>query len=179
MMTRKFLAGSSMSLMFSNRVAINQKQVCECALFVPELPLHLAQLVLLRIRHGSRLWSNRLSKGTEYTCIAEAKRNIIAISLQDAAAKSQSGEAVIVDVGEKDEWDEEQIPNATLLSRGTIELDIEESSPDKDTMIICHCDGGGRSAFAVENPQGMGYRNVRSMAAGFKAWKAAGLPMTK
>jgi len=90
-----------------------------------ELPLHLAQLVLLRIRHGGRLWSNRLSKGTEHTCIAEAKRNIIAISLQDAAAKSQSGEAVIVDVPEKDEWDEEQIPNATHLSRGTIELDIE------------------------------------------------------
>ena len=92
---------------------------------MPELPLHLAQLVLLRIRHGGRLWSNRLCKGTEHTCIAEAKRNIIAISLQDAAAKSQSGEAVIVDVREKDEWDEEQIPNATHLSRGTIELDIE------------------------------------------------------
>lgn len=92
---------------------------------MPELPLHLGQLVLLRIRHGGRLWSNRLSKGTEHTCIAEAKRNIIAISLQDAAAKSQSGEAVIVDVREKDEWDEEQIPNATHLSRGTIELDIE------------------------------------------------------
>jgi rhodanese-related sulfurtransferase len=42
-----------------------------------------------------------------------------------AAAKSQSGEAVIVDVREKDERDEEQIPNAPHLSRGTIELDIE------------------------------------------------------
>lgn len=71
---------------------------------MPELPLHLAQLVLLRIRHGGRLGRIRLSKGTEHTCIAEAKRNIIAISLQDAAAKSQSGEAVIVDVREKDEW---------------------------------------------------------------------------
>jgi rhodanese-related sulfurtransferase len=25
----------------------------------------------------------------------------------------------------------------------------------------------------------MGYKNVRSMAGGFKAWKAAGLPTTK
>jgi rhodanese-related sulfurtransferase len=81
----------------------------------------------------------------------------------------QSGEAVIVDVREKDEWDEEQIPNATHLSRGTIELDIEERSPDKDTMIICHCDGGGRSAFAVENPQGMGYKTCAR-------WPAASKP---
>jgi rhodanese-related sulfurtransferase len=141
--------------------------------------LSISHSLLLRIRHGGRLWSNRLSKGTEHPFIAEAKRNIIAISLQDAAAKSQSGEAVIVDVRGKDEWDKEQIRNATHLSRGTIELDIEERSPDKDTMIICHCGGGGRSASAVENPQGMGYKNVRSMAGGFKAWKAAGLPMTK
>jgi hypothetical protein len=27
-------------------------------------------------------------------------------------------------------------------------------------------------------PQKMGYKNVRSMAGGFKAWKAAGLPTT-
>ena len=111
--------------------------------------------------------------------VADAKKNITEISPQDAAAKSQSAGAVIVDVREKDEWEEEHIPIATHLSRGTIELDIEERSPDKDTMIICHCGGGGRSASAVENPQGMGYKNVRSMAGGFKAWKAAGLPMTK
>ncbi len=62
--------------------------------------------------------------------VSEAKKNIREISPQDAAAKSQSGEAVIVDVREKDEWDEEHIPNATHLSRGTIELDIEEKVPD-------------------------------------------------
>jgi len=44
--------------------------------------------------------------------------------------------------------------------------------------IICHCGGGGRSALAAESLQKMGYKNVRSMAGGFKAWKAAGLPAT-
>jgi rhodanese-related sulfurtransferase len=42
--------------------------------------------------------------------VAEAKKTITEISPTDAAAKSQSGEAVIVDVREKDEWDEEHIP---------------------------------------------------------------------
>jgi len=109
---------------------------------------------------------------------AEAKKNIREISPQDAAVKSQSGEAVIVDVREKDEWDEEHIPNATHLSRGTIELDIEEKVPGLNAMIICHCGGGGRSAFAAESLQKMGYKNVRSMAGGFKAWKATGLATT-
>jgi rhodanese-related sulfurtransferase len=110
---------------------------------------------------------------------AEAKKNITEISPQDAAARSKSGEAVIVDVREKDEWDEEHIPGAIHLSRGTIELDIEEKVPDTNTMIITHCGGGGRSALAAESLQKMGYKNVRSMAGGFKAWKAAGLPSTK
>ena len=76
----------------------------------------------------------------------------------------------------KDEWDEGHIPGATHMSRGTIELDIEEKVPDPNAMIICHCGGGGRSALAAESLQKMGYKNVHSMAGGFKAWKAAGLP---
>lgn len=111
--------------------------------------------------------------------IAEAKKNITEILPQDAAARSKSGEAVIVDVRETDEWDEEHIPGAMHLSRGTIELDIEEKVPDPNALIICHCGGGGRSALAAASLQKMGYKNVRSMAGGFKAWKAAGLPSTK
>jgi len=41
-------------------------------------------------------------------------------------------------------------------------------------MIICHCGGGGRGALATESLQKMGYKNVRNMAGGLKAWKAAG-----
>ena len=111
--------------------------------------------------------------------VAEAKRNITETSPADAAAKLNSGEAVIVDVRDKDEWDEGHIPGAMHMSRGTIELDIEEKVPDPNAMIICHCGGGGRSALATESLQKMGYKNVRSMAGGFKAWKAAGLPATK
>ena len=111
--------------------------------------------------------------------VAEAKKNITEVSPQDAAAKSKSGNAVIIDVRDKDEWDEGHIPGAIHMSRGTIELDIEEKVPDPNAMIICHCGGGGRGALATESLQKMGYKNVRSMAGGLKAWKAAGLPTTK
>ena len=111
--------------------------------------------------------------------VAEAKKNITEISPQDAAAKLETSDAVIVDVREKDEWDEKHIPGAVHMSRGTIELDVEEKVPDTNAMIICHCGGGGRSALAAESLKRMGYKNVRSMAGGFKAWQVAGLPTTQ
>jgi rhodanese-related sulfurtransferase len=110
--------------------------------------------------------------------VANAKKNITEISPQDAAAKLNNGDAIVVDVRDKDEWDGGHIPGATHMSRGTIELDIEEKVPDPNAMIICHCGGGGRSALAAETLQKMGYKNVHSMAGGFKAWKTAGLPTT-
>ena len=100
-----------------------------------------------------------MAEHTEFEkLVAEAKKNITEISPEDAAAKLQDAAAAIVDVREKDEWDEEHIPNAIHLSRGTIELEIEEKFPDKNAMIVCHCGGGGRSALAAESLQKMGYK---------------------
>jgi rhodanese-related sulfurtransferase len=111
--------------------------------------------------------------------VADAKKNVTEISPEEAAKKFQEHEAVIIDVREKDEYDEDHIPNAINLSRGTLEFDIEEAVPNPDTTVIVHCGGGGRSALAAVSLQKMGYKNVRSMSGGFKAWKAAGLPTMK
>jgi len=111
--------------------------------------------------------------------VAEAKKKVTEISPTDAEQKTKSSDVVIVDVREKDEFDEGHIPDAVHMSRGTIELEVEDKFPNRSTTIICHCGGGGRSALAAESLQKMGYKNVRSMAGGFKAWKAAGLPTTK
>jgi len=118
------------------------------------------------------------SKGF-HDLVAEAKQKITEISPTDAASKAKSGGAVIIDVREKDEFDENHIPDAVHLSRGMLELDIEDQFPDRGQEIICHCGGGGRSALAAESLQKMGYENVKSIAGGLKAWKAAGLPTSK
>jgi len=110
--------------------------------------------------------------------VAEVKKHVTEISPNEAAARAETGEAVIIDVRENEEWAEGHIPNAVHLSRGTLELEIEEKMPDPNAVIICHCGGGGRSALAAESLQKMGYKNVRSMAGGLKAWKVAGLPVT-
>jgi len=111
--------------------------------------------------------------------VAAAKENIQEISPQDAASALKRGDALLIDVRDPDEWEEGHIPGAKNFSRGTVELEIEGAAPDLSTTIITHCGGGGRSALAAESLQRMGYKNVKSMAGGFKAWKAAGLPATR
>jgi len=108
--------------------------------------------------------------------VAEAKKQITEISAGDAQQQTESGDAILIDVREDDDWREDHAKGAKHLSRGIIELEIEEQVPDLKTPIICYCGGGSRSALVAESLQKMGYENVRSLAGGFRAWKEAGLP---
>ena len=108
--------------------------------------------------------------------VAEAKKHIAEISPAEARKLIENGEAVLIDVREESDWREGHAKGAKHLSRGVIELEIEEQIPDVKKPIICYCGGGSRSALVAESLQKMGYENVRSMAGGLRAWKEAGLP---
>jgi rhodanese-related sulfurtransferase len=45
---------------------------------------------------------------------------------------------VILDVREKEEWDEGHIPQAHLLPRGRLEGRVEQVVPDKNAMVVTH-----------------------------------------
>ena len=108
--------------------------------------------------------------------VTEAKKNITEVSPGDAQQQTERGDAVLIDVREEEDWREDHAKGAKHLSRGIIELEIEEQVPDLKTPIICYCGGGSRSALVTESLQKMGYENVRSLAGGLRAWKEAGLP---
>ena len=108
--------------------------------------------------------------------VAEAKKNIKEIPPNEAVHEAGCGAAVLIDVRSAEEWNAGHARGARHLDRGEIELEIEEQVPNLDTRIICYCGGGSRSALVAESLQKMGYRNVRSMAGGFRAWQAARLP---
>ena len=108
--------------------------------------------------------------------VAQAKQRIAEISPAEARKQVEGGEAVLIDVREDSDWQEGHAKGAKHLSRGVIELEIEEQIPDVKTPIVCYCGGGSRSALVAESLQKMGYENVRSMAGGLRAWKEAGLP---
>jgi rhodanese-related sulfurtransferase len=107
--------------------------------------------------------------------VGDAKKRIREVSASQARDRQQEG-AILIDVREKDDFMKEHAAGATHLSRGVIELKIEELAPDTTTPIVCYCGGGSRSALVADNLQKMGYTNVESLAGGFKAWKEQGLP---
>jgi rhodanese-related sulfurtransferase len=82
-----------------------------------------------------------------------------------------------VDVREDREWQKEHAVEAVHLGKGILERDLEKLYPDPATEIIMYCGGGFRSALTCEAAQKMGYRNVHSLAGGYKALVQAGWPM--
>ena len=108
--------------------------------------------------------------------VAAAKENITEILPNDASDEAGCDAAILIDVRSAEDWKAGHVRDARHFDRGEIELEIEEQVPDLDQRIICYCGGGSRSALVVESLQKMGYRNVRSMTGGFRAWQAAGLP---
>lgn len=85
-------------------------------------------------------------------------------------------ELVVIDVRERDEYDQGAIPGASFLPRGLIERDILTVVPLLSTPIAVYCAGGWRSVLAAATLADLGYTDVVSMSGGFDAWKAAGLP---
>jgi phage shock protein E len=108
---------------------------------------------------------------------ADAKSRIKEVDPAEAHEQHSKG-AVLIDVRETEEFQQGAVPGAIHLSKGLLELHIEEAVPDLETPIICYCGGGSRSALAADNLQKMGYKNVASMAAGMRGWRNAGLPFS-
>ncbi len=106
---------------------------------------------------------------------ADAKTRVREVSAAEAKEEQSTG-ALLIDVREAEEFGKSHAQGAIHLSKGVIELKIEEAVPDVAASIICYCGGGSRSAMAADNLQKMGYTNVASMVGGFKAWKNEGLP---
>ena len=118
----------------------------------------------------------KMPPGSRFKQLADdAKTRVREVSPSEAAKHHAAG-AVLIDVREADEFAKGHAKDGVHLSKGVIELRIEETVPDDATPIICYCGGGSRSALAADNLRKMGYKNVASMAGGFKAWKDAGLP---
>ena len=107
----------------------------------------------------------------------DAVARVKEVSNDEVAARIAAGEKfALIDVREESEFAAGRIKGAKHLGRGIIERDVEKAIPDVDTEIVLYCGGGFRSALAAESLEKMGYRNVKSMAGGWRGWKAKALP---
>ena len=107
--------------------------------------------------------------------VDEAKREIKEIDPTELKRMQQSRQNfTLIDVREPDEVAEGAIAGSEALPRGQLELKIDTVTSDKDQPIVCYCGGGGRSALAAQSLKRMGFKNVMSLAGGYKGWKDSG-----
>ena len=107
--------------------------------------------------------------------LAQTKSEIREIDAASARERIESDASpILVDVRERDEWEEGIIAGAHHVPRGFLESQIEHVAADRDAEIIAYCAGGARSAFAAKSLEELGYTNVVSLAGGFAEWKRSG-----
>jgi sulfur-carrier protein adenylyltransferase/sulfurtransferase len=109
--------------------------------------------------------------------LADLRQRVTEISPTDAFAQQAQG-ALLIDVREENERAAGSPAGALGLSRGFLELRIEDNEPNRDRPILAVCASGRRSLLAAEALQRMGYHHVVSVAGGYERWKSEGLPVT-
>ena len=114
--------------------------------------------------------------------IGEALAEVASISVDEALALVDGGDAVFVDVRERAEHDAGAIAGAVAAPRGFLEFIADPTSPMHNTALssgkplVIYCASGGRSALAAKTLQDMGYSGVANLTGGFQAWTEAGGP---
>jgi len=110
--------------------------------------------------------------------VNDAKTRIREATVDEVKHDRESNvDHVLVDTREDSEWNAAHAAGAIHLGKGVIERDIESAIPDTGKKIVLYCGGGYRSALAADTLQKMGYTNVFSLAGGWRAWNAAGMPI--
>lgn len=86
-------------------------------------------------------------------------------------------QAVLIDVREPAEFESERIPGALLFPLSG--FDPQSLPRDGSQRIIFQCGTGRRSALAAQRLLEGGSDEASHLAGGIKAWKEAGLPLTR
>jgi rhodanese-related sulfurtransferase len=104
--------------------------------------------------------------------VDEVKREVREIPADALRQMKAAGEDFsLIDVREPEDWQKGTIPGAATIARGVLELNIDQVTSDKERRIVLYCGGGSRSALAAYMLQRMGFRNVLSLAGGYRGWK--------
>ena len=113
-----------------------------------------------------------------------AEREIETVPVEQAIARAQGGDVVLVDIRDIRELQRDgRVPGAFHCPRGMLEFWIDPDSSyhkpvfAQDKSFPFFCAGGLRSALAAQTAQRMGLKPVAHIKGGFGAWKKAGGPV--
>jgi rhodanese-related sulfurtransferase len=108
--------------------------------------------------------------------LAEAAASVPFMSLAElkACLGSRKDELIVLDVRERDAFEEGHIPGAQLLPRGQLELRVNQQLTDPTRRILTYCELGQVSTLATATLRQMGFQCAVALDGGMKAWRAAG-----
>ena len=106
--------------------------------------------------------------------VREAKTRVAEVTAGETMriVQEQPG-TVVVDCREPNEAALGTIAGSVVIPRGVLEQNIERMAR-RDQKVIIYCASGNRSALAADALREMGYKDVATMAGGFRAWVEAG-----
>jgi rhodanese-related sulfurtransferase len=113
----------------------------------------------------------------------QARDGMERVSPEEAAAAQRDG-GLIVDIRpEADRLREGEIPGALTVERIVLEWRLDPSSAHRlgglraDQPVVLVCNEGYASSLAAAQARGLGLENATDLVGGFRAWRAAGLPV--
>jgi len=74
--------------------------------------------------------------------------------------------AIALDIRDKEEHDNDHIEGSLNISRGKLEMIIENHVADLDAKILCYCNAYNRGALSAATLKNMGYKNATFIAGG-------------
>lgn len=94
----------------------------------------------------------------------------------EVRAALASGEILLVDVREPNEYAFERIPGALLYPLSTFD---PRAVPADGRRLVVHCAAGRRSMMAAQQLVAAGHSAVINLDGGLAAWKSAGMPLIR
>ncbi|HEX5062610.1 MAG TPA: rhodanese-like domain-containing protein [Kofleriaceae bacterium] len=127
------------------------------------------------------LRTNRSGGKTVSQLLAEASRDIAFMSIDDVRDRIASGGdgLVLLDVREKEAFNNGHMPGAQHLPRGQLELRVDKELPDPSAHILTYCQFGRISTLAAATLRAMGYPRAVALDGGFDEWVKRGFPIEK
>ncbi len=101
------------------------------------------------------------------------------VTPEQAAQLFKDNKAIIVDVREQDEWNEQHIDGAIFIPLGEVESRLGELAAYKDSQVIMQCRSGRRSEKAAKMLMNAGFDQVYNLKGGILAWDEAQLETVK
>jgi glyoxylase-like metal-dependent hydrolase (beta-lactamase superfamily II)/rhodanese-related sulfurtransferase len=111
--------------------------------------------------------------------LSEASAKVPFISMQELSERigGNSRDVVVIDLREKEAFDQGHVPGARHIPRGQLELRINAEFPDPTVRIVTSCEFGKISTLAAATLRDLGFLRAAALDGGIKAWREAGLPL--